>query len=532
MIRRTAARLSSMVSIVALVAACVMSEGEPPSPPATDPEPTVGSAPAPSATHAGTALDSIDGLIDAVVHIEVAERYRHPEVGWVDGSSGSGFIIDPSGIALTNHHVVGEADTVTVWLGEDRTEFQADVVAVSECSDLAVIELSGGDRFAWIDWYDGPIDVGLPIYAAGFPLGEPEFTLTGGIVSRARGVIAEDWAAVQKSFEHDANILGGSSGGPVITAEGRVVGVNYATSDESRRSIGISRDEILPILDTLRAGRPVTALGIDGTAVTSDDENGIWVQAVRADSPAAKAGLQAGDIITELDGQALAQDATMAEYCDVLRDHEPDDRLTFTIDRPDSGEQLSAEFNGSPLEPGFAFATTVAGDELSDAAVPDFITYQSAFDDDLQVTFEAPPDWQAVEDHAWRFGGQEVGSGVLATTDVDAFRGGWVTPGVYVGASHTLGAATSVEAILDADRPTFLKSCTLAGRETFQRGGFEGAYDLWERCGATDSRFLTIAGTHESGSPMIYLQFQSPEPTDLFALDRILTTLQVEPIEA
>jgi serine protease Do len=214
-------------------------------------------------------VGTIARLPEAVVQIEADTRFRDPVDGWVEGRGfGSGFIIDPSGIVLTNHHVVDELDTVTAFVGPDRIEHQGQVVATAECSDLAVVQLEG-DGFAWLDWHEGPIEPGLPVYAAGFPRGDPVFTLTGGIVSRATGVISEDWAWVQHSIEHDANILGGSSGGPVVTNDARVIAINYAAYDAERRSIAISREEVLPVLPDLLAGRPVASLGIDGTAMRS-----------------------------------------------------------------------------------------------------------------------------------------------------------------------------------------------------------------------------------------------------------------------
>ncbi|HYH92909.1 MAG TPA: S1C family serine protease, partial [Candidatus Saccharimonadales bacterium] len=467
---------------------------------------------------------------EAVVQIEARGPSRDPVQGWSDdGGRGSGFIIDPAGTVLTNHHVVGELDTVTVFVGPDLVEHEGRVVATSECSDLAVVELEG-DGFAWLDWHDGPIDVGLPVYAAGFPLGDPVFTLTGGIVSRAAGVISEDWAWVLQSIEHDANILGGSSGGPVVTEGARVLAVNYALNDEERRSIAISREEVLPILPDLLDGRSVASLGIDGVAIVPDPDffpelrTGVWANAVRAGSPAAEAGILPGDVLTELDGVAL-DDGTMAGYCEVLRDREPDETLPVTVYRPDDEATMPAEINGSAVEPPFAFARDIGGQDAPD---PDALppSYERVSDGDFDIFFEIPETWQDVLDRPWSFGGNEVGPGVIASTDAFAFIDGWVTPGVYVAISDTLGDTTSVDAVLDSYRSRF-GACTLDGRSTFERGGYEGAYDLWSTCGGTPSRFLSVAVTPEDGSRMVYLQFLAPEAEDLATLDRVLTTLEV-----
>jgi serine protease Do len=174
-----------------------------PTPTATDqPGPTASSAAAPSATPGADLLvSSIPDLPGAVVQIARDARYRDPVEGWREGIvHGSGFIIDPTGIILTNHHVVSEADTVTAFVGEDRTEYQGRVVSVAECSDLAVVQLEGGGAFPWLDWFDGTIETGVDVFAAGFPRGDPVYTLTGGIISRLEGVISEQWAWVDKTI--------------------------------------------------------------------------------------------------------------------------------------------------------------------------------------------------------------------------------------------------------------------------------------------------------------------------------------------
>ncbi|MEI2690512.1 MAG: serine protease [Anaerolineae bacterium] len=90
--------------------------------------------------------------------------------------------------------------------------------------------------------------MGLDVYAAGFPLGDPEFTLTRGIVSKARADGETDWASVDSVLEHDASINPGNSGGPLITGDGKVIGVNYAGNNERcpilchRRGAGAADD--------------------------------------------------------------------------------------------------------------------------------------------------------------------------------------------------------------------------------------------------------------------------------------------------
>ncbi len=86
----------------------------------------------------------------------------------------------------------------------------------------------------------------------------------------------------------------------------------------------------------------------------------------------------------------------------------------------------------------------------------------------------------------------------------------------------------TVDGLLDAERSRFERSCASVARDTFKRGAYRGSYDLWQSCGGTDTKFLTIAATPKDGSHMVYLQFQAGTPADLAVLDRVLATLEVK----
>jgi serine protease Do len=108
-------------------------------------------------------------------------------------------------------------------------------------------------------WREGSVDVGLDVYAAGFPLGDPEYTLTRGIVSKARADGDRAWTSVDYVLEHDANIQPGNSGGPLVDDEGHVVGVNYSGGFAALAAqyYAIARDEALPVIEQLREGNDV-----------------------------------------------------------------------------------------------------------------------------------------------------------------------------------------------------------------------------------------------------------------------------------
>ena len=225
----------------------------------------------------------------AVIQIEAQGTFVDPEFGEFSGAGrGSGFIIDSSGLALTNNHVVTGAALLKVWVGGDTSKsYNAQILAVSECSDLALIDIDG-DGFPYMEWYSDPITVGLEVYAAGFPLGDPEFTLTKGIVSKEQADGESSWASVNQVIEHDATINPGNSGGPLVTGDGQIVGVNYASYAEAGQFFAIGRDVTLPIVDQFKSGDDVDSLGINAYAVSNSDGTltGIWVSSVKSGSAA------------------------------------------------------------------------------------------------------------------------------------------------------------------------------------------------------------------------------------------------------
>ena len=166
----------------------------------------------------------------------------------------------------------------------------------------------------------GAIDAGLDVYAAGFPLGDPEYALKKGIVSKAKADGDTSWASIESVIEHDAAMLPGNSGRPLVTPDGRWWGSTspWTTGRALRRLAG----EVQRILADLQAGKDVTSIGVNGQAVSDGQgTSGIWVSSVKSGSPADNAGVKPGDIITRLEGLVLSTDGTMGDYCRILRGH-------------------------------------------------------------------------------------------------------------------------------------------------------------------------------------------------------------------
>ena len=349
--------LAGLILLVGLACGTVTTPTAQPPPPQIQP-----TQPPPVQPVSG-AVSSLDDVRSATIQIEAQGSFIDPEFGPVAfAGAGSGFIIDPAGIAVTNNHVVTGAALLKVWVGGDtgRT-YNAKVLGVSECSDLAVIDIEG-DGFPYLQWRAGSISVGLDVYAAGFPLGDPEFTLTKGIVSKERAGGESNWASVDAVIEHDTTTNPGNSGGPLVDGNGQVVGVHYAVYREGRQAFAIGREVAIPIIEELRSGKDVDSIGVNGIAVISEDGSlsGIWVASVKSGSPADKAGFQAGDIVYQLEGLVLATDGTMKDYCDVIRSHKPSDTLSATVIRYATGELLEGQINGRMLAVTGTFDTSGA----------------------------------------------------------------------------------------------------------------------------------------------------------------------------
>jgi S1-C subfamily serine protease len=294
----------------------------------------------------------IDAVRDATIQIEAQGTFVDPEFGLQVNSAGrgTGFIIDPSGIAVTNNHVVAGAALLKVWLNGETTPRNARVVGLSECSDLAVIDIDG-DNYPTLNWYSGAAKTGLEVYAAGYPLGEPQFNLTKGIISKENADGETSWASVDHVLGHDATINPGNSGGPLVDANGEVVGINYSSLASANQYFAIGGDIARPVIEELKTGKDVDSIGVNGTAVRSDDGSlsGIWVASVKSGTAADKAGIQPGDIIYQLEGLVLATDGTMKDYCDVIRSHSATDTMTMSVIRYASGELLEGQLNGREL---------------------------------------------------------------------------------------------------------------------------------------------------------------------------------------
>jgi serine protease Do len=477
------------------------------------------------------AIGDLEGAKDAVIQIEAQGTFVNPDfsVSYNTAGFGSGFIIDPSGLAVTNNHVVTGSALLKVWIGGDTTKtYNARVLGVSECSDLAVIDIDGED-FPYLEWHDGPINVGLEVFAAGFPLAEPQYTLTNGIVSKEEAGGETSWASVDYVLEHDATINPGNSGGPLLNNDGKVVGVNYR-GRETNQYFAIGRDLAVEIIDQLKEGKNVESLGINGEAFTGDGFSGIWVYSVESGSPADKSGVTGGDVVTTLENLVLATDGTMADYCDVLRSHDQGDTMDMEVLRYASNEILTGQINGRELATAATFEQNVdPGIVENTTGTGVYSGYVTVTDDYGGIQMDVPAEWGEVDGSNWVSDGETIGSAISAAASLDAFNNTWSESGVFFGASDDLAKLGGYVNLLDVIREDFRNECKLEGRYDYEDNLYRGKYDLFENCGETGNAFIVLTAVPRDNSQayLILVEMQITKEADFDALEKILASFQV-----
>ena len=476
---------------------------------------------------ASTAPGAIRSIADAksgVVFIVATGSFVDAEAGLRLNSAGtgSGFIIDPSGIAVTNNHVVTGAATLEVYVGGSRDPVNARVLGVSECADLAVIDLSG-EGYPYFEWYADDIDVNLDVRAAGFPLGDPEYTLTRGIVSKARAGGETNWASVDAVLEHDAHINPGNSGGPLLSADARVVGVNYAGASSTGQFYSIAAPLARRITERLAEGSNVQSLGINGQAFLNSESglSGIWVASVDSGSAAARAGIQGGDIVTQLEGLALSLDGTMKTYCDVLQTKGSDATLKVQVLRYATQEILEGEINGRALAQSFSFAETL-DDRVAQqpsGQVAGYSSYVSISDDSGLLSLDVPAEWADLN-------GAETEEGypaVSAAPDLAGYFDTWDVPGVIFIASEDYAGMTDDD-ILDIH---YSDECTSQGPQPYQDNLYSGTFEFFSECGGSGTARVLVVARPADNAFAAVVDIQIVTETDLEALDRIIDSFVV-----
>ncbi|MFB2581761.1 S1C family serine protease [Herbiconiux sp. P15] len=456
-----------------------------------------------------------DQVQSATIRIEAEGTFADPEDGQSaeQAGTGSGFFISSDGLAVTNNHVVAGAGTMKVQVGGEETGYDAEILGTSECLDLAVVRVDG-EGFPFLTWQKGEITTGEQVYAAGFPLGDPDFTLTQGIVSKNDTGGETAWASLDHVIEHDAKIRPGNSGGPLVNAQGEVVGVNYASVGELDSNFAIHRDEARKILEQLIAGDDVQSLGINaqGLAPQEDGPLGVWVSSVKAGSAADTAGILPGDLLVRMAGTTLATEGTLEEYCDVIRTQGADGTIDVDVYRPSEDALYRGQFNGKALEP-----VTIPG--VGSASGSDDREYVTVTDDSGVLSVDVPAEWADVDGSSFTgINGHEF-LDVRASTDLAQFEDSWGVSGVTVSAAAAADDLTP-EAIFSS-LSSLTSQCTPVEEDAYSDGVYEGRYQYFTACGGL-SDYVIVAAQPADGSFVILVTVAIASEADLPAIEQVM----------
>ena len=326
-----------------------------------NPSDSVAARPSTALAKPGDIRSILEKVEPAVVRIDVTTA---PNAIGSQSGTGTGFIVDPSGIVVTNAHVA-DAETgqqaaqivVTLSTGDS---VRARVLGEDTTQDLAVLKIDRtglptvrlGDSDA-LQVGDAVVAIGNSLGIAGSP------TVTTGIVSGlGRTVHVAGTETLVDAIQTDAAINPGNSGGPLVDVEGRVIGINTAIADpSSSNNVGfaISISSAKPVVDELRAGRTprIAFMGVKTQTVTPSlvqeahlsAKTGAYVAQITPGEGAARAKMRVGDVIIVVDGHRVT---TNDEVLSIVRRHQPGDKLSVTIQRGNAKKTLTVTLGDLP----------------------------------------------------------------------------------------------------------------------------------------------------------------------------------------
>ena len=278
-------------------------------------------------------------------------------------AAGSGFVITEDGYIVTNYHVINVqgAQTITVAM-YDGTTYPAEVVGFDESYDLAVLKIDASGLQTVVLGDSDSLVVGEPVAAIGNPLGELTFSLTTGVISALDRTVTMSSGTVMDLLQTDCAINSGNSGGPLFNEYGEVIGITnakYSSNGNGQASIdniGFAipidqvKDLITQLIETGEIVQPYLRVGVRTVSAEGQQYGvpaGAYVATVEEGGPAAQAGVQVGDVITALNGDAVT---TQQELTSLKSRYQPGDTLTLTVDRDGESLELDVVLGTTPEE--------------------------------------------------------------------------------------------------------------------------------------------------------------------------------------
>jgi len=290
---------------------------------------------------------------------EFFKRQPQPPREYRQRGQGSGFIFNEDGLILTNHHVVRDADKITVRLHDGR-EFEATTIGSDEKTDIAVIQIDG-KNLPMVGLGDSDeIEIGEWVVAVGNPFGLAE-TITAGIVSaKSRNNVG--LADYEDFIQTDAAINPGNSGGPLLNLRGEVIGINTAIATNNGGYMGVGfaipvnmvqfiKDQLLESGKVTRGQMGVLIQEINQQLAESfklESTKGALVAEVTPDSPAEKAGLKSGDVIRRINGKEVVNIGELRNHISMLA---PETKVSLDVIRDGKEKNISVTIGVMSDEP-------------------------------------------------------------------------------------------------------------------------------------------------------------------------------------
>jgi putative serine protease PepD len=304
----------------------------------------VGNAsPASSTTTPRSVADIYRSTVAGVVEIKVSSTsstFGQPESQVAEGT---GFEIDSKGDIVTNAHVVAGASSISVET-HDGTIHKATLVGSDAATDVAVIHIDASSLHPLAFGDSTALEVGDPVVAIGDPFGLADSVSSGIVSALGRTITSPDNHPIDDAIQTDAALNHGNSGGPLFNDQGQVVGITsqiYADQSTSGGNVGIGF-----AVPSATVERIVTELIANGHAThpflgvsLADAGNGARIARVEAGSPAADAGLKAGDVITAIDGRSVSSADDVVQRLSAMS---PGDSVTLTVQRGGSATTIHA----------------------------------------------------------------------------------------------------------------------------------------------------------------------------------------------
>lgn len=298
---------------------------------------------------------------DASVNVSALIATAEPAVVAIttDDGAGTGFVISPDGIIVTNNHVVEGATKISVAFSSGTTK-PAELVGRDPSADLAVVKVAGTNLPALTLGNSDAVKVGDEVVAIGNALAlEGGLTVTRGIISGTdRNVDTQEGGTLVGMLQTDAAINFGNSGGPLLDAHGRVIGINTAIADPTEAqdigfAIPISRAK--PIIADLRAGRKPAFLGVASKTVTPavakqlglKVDHGAYVEQLTPNAPAEKVGIHVGDVILSISGMPITNSSDVQT---AVRSHQIGETIAVVVDRKGQRHTFQAKLVQRPDE--------------------------------------------------------------------------------------------------------------------------------------------------------------------------------------